>query len=98
VYDNYFPRYQFFIFYTFHPDTLYLCDRRMYSNVQYEPVSDLRFSRHYAEVHFGALYWVAEIIFTTVKIFLQNITEKSVSTFMGKYENLKTVALAQMKY
>jgi hypothetical protein len=64
-----------------------LCDLLMYTNIQYEPVANLRFSGHYAEVHFGALYGVAEIIFATVKMFLQNITEKYKSLFMGNYKN-----------
>jgi hypothetical protein len=47
-------------------------------------MADLRFSGHYA--YFPSFYYVAAIIFTTVKIFFQNITEKHVSTFIGKYE------------
>jgi hypothetical protein len=70
----------------------YLCDRLMYINIQYEPVADLMFSGHYAEVHFGA-----EIIFATVKIFLQNFIGKYVSTFTGKGEDRKRVDFAQME-
>jgi hypothetical protein len=40
-----------------------------------------------SEGHFRALYDVAEIIFTMVKIFFQAITEKCNIIFIGKYEN-----------
>jgi hypothetical protein len=47
-------------------------------------VADLRFTRSYAEAHFGALYGVLEIIFAIVKTYLQNITENIKSAFVGK--------------
>jgi hypothetical protein len=39
-----------------------------------EPVTDLNFTGPYEEGHFGALYGVADTIFTTVEIFFQTIT------------------------
>jgi hypothetical protein len=47
-------------------------------------VADLRFTAPYSEGHFGALYDVAEMISTIVKIIFQTTAEKYNNKFMGK--------------